>query len=141
MAGELMLAVQVGLARESPTVLIVEDEVLIRLMIADELRNQGLHVLEASNAEEALTVLESALPVHLLFTDIRMPGRIDGIGLATFARARYPQVKIIMASSHHAEGSVRELADTFLFKPFGLRNMVDQVEKLLAEFRNDAQSA
>jgi CheY-like chemotaxis protein len=56
-----MLAVQVAAAPERPTVLLVEDEVLIRLMIADELRSQGLQVLEASNADEALTILESSL--------------------------------------------------------------------------------
>jgi CheY-like chemotaxis protein len=67
--GDSMLASQTGLKPERPTVLDVEDEVLLRRMIAEELRHQGIHVLEASNADEALTILGSSLPVHLLFTD------------------------------------------------------------------------
>ena len=97
-----MLAVQVATALETPTVLLVEDEVLIRLMVADELRGQGLQVLEASNADEAIAILESSLPVHLLFTDVRMPGPIDGIALAKLAQARFPQLKLIIASSSPA---------------------------------------
>lgn len=74
MSGDSMLATPIGVKPERPTVLVVEDEVLIRLLIADELRNQGIHVLEASNADEALTILESELSIEVLFTDIRMPG-------------------------------------------------------------------
>ena len=126
-----MLAVQVAAALEKPTVLLVEDEVLIRLMVADELRSQGLQVLEASNAEEALAILESSLPVHLLFTDVRMPGRIDGIALAQLAQTRFPRLKLIIASSRRPEGPPR--ADAFLTKPYNLGKMVEEVERLLAQ--------
>ncbi len=88
-----MLAVQVAAVPEKPTVLLVEDEVLIRLMVAEELRSQGLQVLEASNADEALAILESSLPVDLLFTDVRMPGRMDGVALAKLAQARFPRTQ------------------------------------------------
>lgn len=128
-----MLAAQVGVMPERPTVLLVEDEVLIRLMIADELRNQSIHVLEASNAGEALTVLESSLPVHLLFTDIRMPGQMDGIALARLAHARFPRLKVIITSSRQPEEPIRELADAFLPKPYDLGKVIEQVEKLLAQ--------
>jgi CheY-like chemotaxis protein len=130
-----MLAVQVAAALERPTVLLVEDEVLIRLMVADELRSQGLQVLEASNAEEALAILESSLPVHLLFTDVRMPGRIDGIALAQLAQARFPQLKLIIASSRHLEAPPR--ADVYLHKPYDLGRMIEEVERLLAQARYD----
>jgi CheY-like chemotaxis protein len=130
-----MLAVPVAAAPERPTVLLVEDEVLIRLMVADELRSQGLHVLEASNAEEALAILESSLQVHLLFTDVRMPGRIDGIALAQLAQARFPQLKLIIASSRRLEGPPR--ADAYLDKPYDLDRMVEEVERLLAQTRYD----
>jgi CheY-like chemotaxis protein len=82
---EGILPAEAGTSSERLTVLLVEDEVLIRLMLAEELRSHGVQVLEASNAEEALTVLESSLPVHVLFTDIRMPGAMDGVALAKFA--------------------------------------------------------
>jgi CheY-like chemotaxis protein len=111
--------------------------VLIRLMLAEELRGQGLQVLEASNADEAATILESALPVHLLFTDIRMPGRMDGVGLAKFAQARFPQLKLIIASSRPPEEPVLHLADAFLAKPYDLSEVLEQVERLLAQGSSD----
>jgi CheY-like chemotaxis protein len=114
------------------TVLLVEDEVLTRLMLADELRNQGLQVLEASNADEALTVLQSSLPVHLLFTDIRMPGEMDGVALAKLAHARFPQIKSIIGSSGRPE-SIDDFADAFLAKPYDLRELIKQVRRLLSE--------
>jgi two-component system, response regulator PdtaR len=130
-----MLAVQVAAAVERPTVLLVEDEVLIRLMVADELRGQGLQVLEASNADEALAILESSLPVHLLFTDVRMPGRIDGLALARLAQARFPRLKLIIGSSRQLEVSPR--ADAFLCKPYDLDKLIEEVERLLAPAGDD----
>ena len=128
-----MLAVEGGTAPRELTVLLVEDEVLTRLMLADELRSQGLQVLEASNADEALTVLQSSLPVHLLFTDIRMPGEMDGVALAKFAHARFPGIKSIIGSSGRPEQSVGDFADAFLAKPYDLRELVEQVRRLLGE--------
>jgi two-component system, response regulator PdtaR len=130
-----MLAVQVATAPETPTVLLVEDEVLIRLMVADELRGQGLQVLEASNADEALAILESSLPVHLLFTDVRMPGPIDGIALAKLAQAKFPQLKLIIGSSRQLEMSPQ--ADAFLCKPYDLHKMIEEVERVLASAGNE----
>lgn len=129
-----MLASQVGLKPERPTVLVVEDEVLLRLMIAEELRNQGIQVLEASNADEALIILGSSLPVHLLFTDIRMPGRMDGMALARLAHTHYPQLKLIMTSSRRPEGFVRETAAVFIAKPYNLHAVIEQVQRLLPSF-------
>jgi CheY-like chemotaxis protein len=132
-----MLAVQVAAAPERRTVLLVEDEVLIRLMIADELRGQGLQVLEASNADEALAILESFLSVHLLFTDVRMPGRMDGLALAKLAQARFPRLKLIIASSREPEEPSRASADAFISKPYDLNQVVEQVEKILAQTGHD----
>jgi DNA-binding NtrC family response regulator len=128
-----MLASQVDVKPERPTVLLVEDEVLIRLLVADELRSQGINVLEASSADEALIILESSLPVHILFTDIRMPGRLDGIGLTRLARDRHPDIKVIIASSHLPPGYARDSVDAFIFKPYDLGAMARQVEKMLRE--------
>jgi CheY-like chemotaxis protein len=127
-----MLAVEGGTSPRELTVLLVEDEVLTRLMLADELRSQGLQVLEASNADEALTVLQSSLPVHLLFTDIRMPGEMDGVALAKFAHARFPGIKSIIGSSGQPE-SIGDFADAFLAKPYDLRELAGQVRRLLGE--------
>ena len=127
-----MLAAEGAASPRELTVLLVEDEVLIRLMLADELRNQGLQVLEASNADEALTVLQSSLPVHLLFTDIRMPGEMDGVALAKLAHARFPQIKSIIGSSGRPE-SIDDFADAFLAKPYDLRELIKQVRRLLSD--------
>ena len=128
-----MLAAEGAASPREPTVLLVEDEVLTRLMLADELRNQGLQVLEASNADEALTVLQSSLPVHLLFTDIRMPGEMDGVALAKLAHARFPRIKSIIGSSGRPEQSIGDFADAFLAKPYDLRELIAQVRRLLSE--------
>jgi len=125
-----MFAVEAGTSSEKLTVLLVEDEVLIRLMLAEELRSHGVQVLEASNADEALTVLESSLPVHVLFTDIRMPGAMDGVALAKFAHARFPRIKRIIGSSGRPEESIGECADAFLAKPYDLHELIAQVRRL-----------
>ena len=127
-----MLAAEGAASPRELTVLLVEDEVLIRLMLADELRNRGLQVLEASNADEALTVLQSSLPVHLLFTDIRMPGEMDGVALAKLAHARFPQIKSIIGSSGRPE-SIDDFADAFLAKPYDLRELIKQIRRLLSQ--------
>ena len=132
-----MLAVEVAVIPDKPTVLVVEDEVLIRLMVADELRDRGLQVLEASNADEALRILESSLSVHLLFTDVRMPGRMDGLALTRLAHSRFPQLKLIVASSRRPDDSPPPHADAFLSKPYDLNKMIEQVERLLAHVAND----
>jgi two-component system, response regulator PdtaR len=126
-----LAAVKAEPVPEMPTVLLVEDEVLIRLMLADELRSHGFEVLEASDAAEALDVLQSSLPVHLLFTDIRMPGAMDGVALARTAHARFPQMKSIIGSSARPEQPIEEFTDAFLPKPYDLRELVKQVHRLL----------
>jgi two-component system, response regulator PdtaR len=132
-----MLPVQARVLLERPTVLLVEDEVLIRLMLAEELRAQGLQVVEASNAQEALTVLDSTLPVHLLFTDVRMPGEMDGVALARTARQRFPRLKLVITSSRRPREPIEQVADAFLIKPYDVDGVVARVESLLADIGND----
>ena len=76
-------------------ILLVEDEVLVRMVAADVLEDAGFTVLESTNAEEALTLLETRPDVQVLFTDVNMPGALDGLGLAQtvhepIARGRHP---------------------------------------------------
>lgn len=121
------------------TVLVVEDEVLIRLMLADALRAAGLSVIEASNGAEAMSVLQSALPVQLLLTDIRMANESDGLALAHAARDARPGLKLIVASSQQANDDVRNLADAFFSKPYSLNAIVDRVKSLLKEVQHGGQ--
>jgi CheY-like chemotaxis protein len=83
------------------TVLLVEDEVLVRLMIADKLRNAGYTVIEASSAQEALEVLRHTnVAVRVILSDIQMPGALDGVGLARKVRSEYPAIKIVLTSGY-----------------------------------------
>ncbi|WP_454886670.1 response regulator [Sphingomonas oryzagri] len=81
-----------------PTILVVEDEFLIRLDAVDRLQDAGFEVMEAESADEAIRILETTDEVHILFTDVEMPGSMDGFALAQIARDRWPPIEIIVAS-------------------------------------------
>ena len=113
------------------TILLVEDEVLVRLMIADKLRNAGYAVIEASNAHEALEMLRhSNVAVRLILSDIQMPGALDGIGLARKVRSEYPVIKIVLTS-----GYLRALDwtdhDGFFCKPYNPDSLIQHIKTLL----------
>jgi len=101
-------------------VLVVEDEMIIRMDIADHLSEEGYEVFEAGTADEAIAVLESEPSIRLLFTDIDMPGSMDGLNLAAAVRDRWPLVRIVVTSGHR----MVVVADipaggVFLSKPYG----------------------
>jgi len=86
-------------ARLNPaTILVVENEALVRLELTDRLARSGLIVLVASDADEAIDLLDVHPEIEVLFTDVTMPGSMDGIRLAHHVRGRWPPVKIIVAS-------------------------------------------
>ena len=115
----------------SKHVLVVEDEPLLRLLIADELRDRGYDVCEAVNADSALSMLVSEDPFDLLLTDIQMPGEANGLGLAERVRSGWPQIKIIIFSGNPpAEGPGR-FADLVLRKPLDFSALLDSVTCLL----------
>lgn len=116
-------------------VLVVEDEVLIRTMVADVLREEGLAVVEATTADEALVVLCGSIPIGALLTDIRMPGSMDGLELARVARDNSPSLKIVVLSSHMERRPDTEFIDAFLAKPFNLTALADMVVRLMSETR------
>jgi CheY-like chemotaxis protein len=132
------VAYQPDPGEDRPTVLVVEDEVLIRLMIADELRKQGLNVVEASDAEEALSVLQCAVPVHLLLTDLQMPGNFDGMALASLVRASFPAIKIVIVSGRLPEASLCGIAHAAFAKPYDVTAIASQVKELLADSQHHA---
>jgi CheY-like chemotaxis protein len=87
-------------APQKPSVLVVEDEFLIRIGIVETIAQSGFEVFEASNADEAIRLLETHPDITVLFTDIDMPGSMDGLKLAAAVRTRWPPVKIIVTSGH-----------------------------------------
>lgn len=117
------------------TILVVEDEVLIRFVVADYLRDCGFQVLEAANADEAMRLLETdKVEVDIVFSDIQMPGSIDGMGLARWVRTRFPAIKIVLTS-----GNVRtaELAEDLCHlqpieqKPYSHEALLTRLQSLL----------
>jgi CheY-like chemotaxis protein len=119
--------------QDRPTVLVVEDEVLIRLMVADELRKHGFSVVEAASADEAISVLQSSIPVHLLLTDLQLPGNIDGLTLARMVHAKFPTMKIVIASGHWPGSPPRGVADAFFSKPYDMNALAARVRELVAD--------
>jgi CheY-like chemotaxis protein len=118
------------------TVLVVEDEVLIRLVISDYLRECGYRVHEAANADEAVAVLEAPeVEVHVVFSDVIMPGSMDGFGLARWVRANHPRVDVVLTSgldrSAEIAGTLCE-AGPLVDKPYEPQGVVDRIKQLLA---------
>jgi CheY-like chemotaxis protein len=81
-----------------PVVLVVEDDFLIRMNAAEMIEEAGFTVVEAANSDEAIVVLESRLDITVVFTDIQMPGSMDGLKLAAAIRGRWPPIQIIATS-------------------------------------------
>jgi len=98
--------------------LIVDDEPLIRMMVATEFEDRGFDVLEAGNAQEALKLLDDQRDIRVLFSDIQMPGQMDGLGLAHLVRRKWSHVAIILSSGRTLPPKTTlPLGARFLAKP------------------------
>lgn len=97
-------------------VLLVEDEPLVRMVGTDVLEDAGYAVVEAVDANEALAQLEAHPEVNILFTDVRMPGELDGVALAHIVHDRRPDVRLVIASGH-VRLAPSELPDNGRFVP------------------------
>jgi CheY-like chemotaxis protein len=121
------------LAPARKCILVVEDELLIRMMLADELREAGYNVTEAFNADEALVILRSPAPVDMILSDVRMPGSMDGIGLLRVVRSAYPKIPVIITSAHLQPAlATVDGATRFISKPYKLELIVKAVQEELA---------
>jgi DNA-binding NtrC family response regulator len=115
------------------TVLVVEDEMLIRLDIVESLRDEGFSVHEASNADEAIAILIADPDIRVLFTDIDMPGSMDGLKLAAAVRERWPPVKIIVTSGHrHLSDALLPIEGRFFDKPYDHSRIVSAMREMVA---------
>jgi|SRR5882724_1800178 len=108
-----------------PVVLIVEDEFLLRMNAAEMIGDAGFNVVEAGNADEAIAILEARPDIRVVFTDIQMPGSMDGLKLAQFVRGRWPPIKIVATSGFVNVGS-DDLPEgsRFLPKPYRSEQIV-----------------
>jgi CheY-like chemotaxis protein len=117
-----------------PVILIVEDEELLRLVAVDLVENAGFFPLVASNADEALSILEQRSDISLLFTDIHMPGSMDGLRLAHAVRNRWPPIKVIIVS-----GKVRlsenemPTSSRFFPKPYRAAHLIRELRDMVGQ--------
>lgn len=117
---------------DAQTILVVEDEILIRFMLADSLRDIGYRVLEAGDGDEGLEILTSGQTVDLVVTDVRMPGEVDGMELTRRSKLLVPSRPVIVCSAHLLM-SESFPADAFLAKPFGIAELGDMIVRLIGD--------
>ncbi|MBV8685915.1 MAG: response regulator [Alphaproteobacteria bacterium] len=119
-------------AAASPAVLVVEDEPLIRSLAAESLADAGIPAIEAEDSEQALALLGRHPEIRLVFTDVNMPGEMDGLRLVQRVHEIRPEVELIVTSGRRPIAE-RDIPDdgTFLAKPYGLRQLVDTVRRKL----------
>jgi CheY-like chemotaxis protein len=121
--------------QKRPVVLIVEDDFLLRMDAADMIKAAGFEVIEAGNADQAIEVLEARPDITVVFTDIQMPGSMDGLKLARAVRGRWPPIKIIATSGRlHVDDVDLPEGGRFLPKPYSHA----QVTRVLRELTTAA---
>jgi CheY-like chemotaxis protein len=119
--------------RKRPVVLIVEDEVLIRMGALAMVHNAGFEALQAANADDAIKILEARDDIRVVFTDINMPGSMDGLKLAAAVRDRWPPIEFIVTSGHRAPATddLPERA-RFIDKPYSDSQVIRALTELTA---------
>jgi two-component sensor histidine kinase/CheY-like chemotaxis protein len=115
-----------------PNVLVVEDEMILRMRAVDIVEDAGFCPVEAVNADEAISILESRSDISLLFTDIQMPGSIDGLRLAHAVHDRWPSIKIILVSGQEKPSKADRPANSRFFgKPLGVEQMITELQAMV----------
>ena len=119
-------------AGKRPVVLVIEDEILVRMDAIDAIEAAGFEVIDASDADVAIAILEQRNDVQLIFTDVQMPGSMDGIKLAHFVRNRWPPIKII-ATSGYPKIKEEDLPEgsRFLAKPYAAADIASAIDQLI----------
>ena len=117
-----------------PKVLVVEDEMILRMRAVDIVEDAGFTPIEAVNADEALVILESRSDIDLLFTDIQMPGSMDGLKLAHAVYQRWPSIKIILVSGKLTPTEAEKPTDSRFFgKPLEVKQMIAEMQEMIGQ--------
>ncbi len=112
-----------------PRVLVVEDEPLLRLINVDMLSDAGFEVLEAGDADEALRLLEETSDIRVVFTDVDMPGCLDGFALAARIGVRWPEIGVVVTSGRrYPDTAVGAPACCFVAKPYKASRVVELID-------------
>ena len=115
-----------------PVVLVVEDDILVRMLAVDTVETAGYTAVEASDADDAIVILESRTDIALIMTNVDMPGSMNGLKLAHAARNRWPPVKIIVVSGKaHLFPSQLPSDARFIAKPYSQSMMVAELKSWL----------
>jgi CheY-like chemotaxis protein len=119
--------------REQISVLVVEDEPIIRLGAVMDLEDAGFNVFEASNPDEAMMVLADHPEIQALFTDVEMPGSMNGLTLAAAVRDRWPPIKIVVTSGRVRKQDTNLPEDAlFVPKPYESRQIAATIRNMVA---------
>jgi len=124
----------------APAILIVDDDILVRFVSAEILREEGYRVLEAADASEALALLKTGQPVDLVLSDVRMPGSIDGLTLARTVKEMRPHLPVALVTSHLPPDTVH-MADGFLAKPYAVPQLLEIVAQMIGPERKCTHSS
>ena len=121
-----------GHAAAVRAILVVEDEMMLRMRAVDMVEDAGFTAVEAINADDALAILESRSDIELLFTDIQMPGSIDGLKLAYAVHERWPLIKIILVSGQlKLTDNDKPVDSRFFGKPLGVKQMIAEMQDMM----------
>jgi two-component system, response regulator PdtaR len=115
----------------APLVLVVEDEFFLRYVTAEYLEDCGFSVLQAANADEAVSLLQANRDVGAVFSDIQMPGSMNGLGLAHWITETLPDVKVLLTSGHVLPGAAREWP--LLAKPYDMAEVERRLREMTAQ--------
>lgn len=119
--------------RHKAIVLVVEDEPILRMMAVDIVEEGGFEAIEASDANEAIAILEARHDIRLVFTDVDMPGGMDGLKLAAAIRDRWPPIEVIVTSGKALpEGIDLPARVIFIPKPFDMKRLRSALQRLAA---------
>jgi len=120
-------------ARDKAIVLVVEDEPILRMLAVDVVEEAGLEPIEASDAAEAIAILEARQDIRLVFTDVDMPGGMDGLRLAACIRDRWPPIEVIVTSGKPLPRDlVLPARAIFIPKPFDLKELTSALQRMAA---------
>lgn len=118
-------------AADQETILVVEDEAIIRMSTVAILEDAGYGVIEAQNSAEALEQLSQCAEIGIMLTDVRMPGRMNGLSLVTRVLADYPAVRAIVMSAHSTAKEARDAgALGFVCKPYMPQTIIRVIRDL-----------
>ena len=117
---------------EKIAVLVVEDEPITRMEVVDQLEEAGFKVFQAANADLAIKIIETNPPIRVLFTDIDMPGSMDGLKLAAAVRDRWPPIRIVVTSGHRKiDAGALPPEARFFSKPYNMNEVASMMRMMV----------